>query len=79
MNVIGIAQGGIRAAWDRMEAGAQRVAEQALGAAPDSGGRGGDVVDAVVDVRLAAREVQANARVLDRADRALGTLLDVRA
>ena len=72
MNAIGIAQGGIRAAWDRMESGARQVAS----GAPEAGE---DLVDGMLAVRLAAREVQANAKVLERADAALGTLLDVRA
>ena len=44
-----------------------------------SGGRVDDAYDAIVELKLARRQVQASARVIETADEVLGFLLDIRA
>jgi hypothetical protein len=44
-----------------------------------SGGRVDDAFDAIVELKLAKRQVQASARVIETADQVLGFLLDIRA
>lgn len=54
-------------------------AASAAGAIAGSGGEPADLTRAAVDSLMAVRQVEASARALERSDRALGTLLDLRA
>lgn len=89
MSVLNIGSAGLAAATGRLEEGARRVATggvvdrsvetqpaaSANEARPGAGGIGSDIVD----VQRAARDAEANARVIRSADEVLGTLLDTRA
>ncbi|MCU0976658.1 MAG: hypothetical protein MUC71_10180 [Steroidobacteraceae bacterium] len=63
-------------------AGLERGLAQAASAAQAVARGSGDPADlarATVDALTAVRQVEASAKMLDRADRAIGTLLDTRA
>lgn len=88
MSVLNIGAAGLASATGRMEEGARRVAAGVLdpatadatarAAAEGRSERGGTASD-LVDVQRAARDAEANARVVRSADEVLGTLLDTRA
>ena len=84
---------GVQAGLKRLDRAAQDIAHLNVddspaqsGAADDSvirpsaaGGRVDDAFEAIVELKLAKRQVQASARVIETADQVLGFLLDIRA
>ena len=84
---------GVQAGLQRLDRAAQDIAHLNVDDAPaksgagddsviraaTSGGRVDDAFDAIVELKLAKRQVQASARVIATADQVLGFLLDIRA
>lgn len=78
---------GIRAGLKGMEQAAQQIAELSAGPLPAAtegaaaGRTGGleDAVEALLELRVHQRQVQASAKVVESADAVLGFLLDIHA
>ena len=78
---------GMRQSMDAFKDVAQEVAEFNLQSSPDEGGSASasgsptslqDTAEAMVDLKLYQRQVQASAKVVQTADEVIGFLLDVR-
>ena len=72
---------GIQAGMQGLEQTAQEIAEFNLSSDDGSGGtsldNSADVAEAVIDLKLYQRQVQASAKVVQTADEVIGFLLDV--
>lgn len=81
MNINTVLQNGVQGVQQGID-GAQRAASDIVRSGTVDGPAGSnsnDVVEAVVDLKLYERSVQASAQVVRTADEVLGTLLDTMA
>lgn len=62
-----------------MENAARRIARGGVDGPQGSASGSGDMLEAIVDLRLYERSVEASAQVVKTADETLGTLLDIKA
>lgn len=70
---------GIQEGLQGMDNAARRIARGGVDGPQGSASGSGDMLEAVVDLRLYKRSVEASAQVVKTADETLGTLLDLKA
>lgn len=68
---------GFQSAQNRVSQAAQDIASQSLTDASVEGINTNDIVNSLVDLKVAEVDAQANAKVIETASDVLGTLLDI--
>ncbi|WP_166254159.1 flagellar basal body rod C-terminal domain-containing protein [Marinobacter salicampi] len=70
---------GVQEGLQGMDNAARRIARGGVDGPQGSASGSGDMLEAIVDLRLYERSVEASAQVVKTADETLGTLLDIKA
>lgn len=78
-NSLSIGLQGVQEGLQGMDNTARRIARGGVDGPQGSASGSGDMLEAIVDLRLYERSVEASAQVVKTADETLGTLLDIKA